>query len=336
LISKVESLMEYETAGDPMTGLKWTHKTTKKIAHELSLVGIFICAMTVGKILKKLDYSLKSNSKKISSGGKAITSEDRIKRNIQFEYIKKIREKFNLENCPSISTDTKKKELIGNFKNPGTRYKKIPDLVNDHDFLTYCTGKAAPYGIYDLYDNSGFVVIGQFIKEERKGNFLSSDTPEFAVESIEKWWLTKGINKYSNNELLILVDAGGSNGYRCHMWKVKIQEILCNKHNLNVTVCHYPPGASKWNPIEHRLFSEISKNWKGTPLVDFETVLKYIQTTKTESGLAVDAVIVDKKYQKGIKASKEEIRSINLKHHEVNGSWNYTIHPQKDLLENVS
>lgn len=328
--------MEYETAGDPITGLKWTHKTTEKIAHELRLIDIDICAMTVGNILKKLDYSLKSNSKKISSGGKKITPEEREKRNIQFNYIKKVRKKFELKNCPAISSDTKKKELIGNFKNTGTRYKKLPDLVNDHDFLTYCTGKAAPYGIYDLSDNSGFVVIGQFIKEEKKGNFLSFDTPEFAVEAIESWWLKKGKMKYLSNDLLILVDAGGSNGYRCHMWKVKIQEVLCNRHNLRVTVCHYPPGASKWNPIEHLLFSEISKNWKGTPLIDFETVLKYIQTTKTKNGLTVDAVMVNKQYKKGVKASKEDIQNVNLEPHEVNGVWNYTIHPQNGLLTNVS
>ena len=259
--------MEYETAGDPISGLKWTHKTTEKIADELSLEGINICAVTVGRILKNLDYSLKSNSKKISNGGKKLTPEAVEKRNTQFEYIKAMLKKFDTENCPRISSDTKKKELIGNFKNPGTRYKKIADLVNDHDFLTYCIGKAALYGIYDLFNNDGFVVVGQFMKDKKTSSFLSADTPEFAVEAIESWWLTKGIKQYSKNKLLILVDGGGSNGHRCHMWKIKIQEILCNKHNLEVTVCHYPPGASKWNPIEHSLFSEISKNWKGTPLM---------------------------------------------------------------------
>lgn len=328
--------MEYETAGDPITGLKWTHKTTEKISAELKSMGIDICAMTVGKLLKKLDYSLKSNSKKISNGGKKVTLEEQKKRNNQFEYIKEIRKQFKAKNCPAISSDAKKKELIGNFKNPGTRYKQAPDLVNDHDFSTYCTGKAVSYGIYDLFNNSGFVVIGQCLKEKKKNSFLSSDTPEFAVESIENWWLKQGIQQYSKKELLILVDAGGSNGYRCHMWKIKIQEILCNRHNLKVTVCHYPPGASKWNPIEHRLFSEISKNWKGTPLIDFETVLKYIKTTKTKSGLKVESIIVKKQYKKGLKAGKKEIKNLNLEPHEVNGTWNYTIYPQKNLLENVS
>ena len=329
--------MEYETAGDPISGLKWTHKTTGKIADELNLEGINISAMTVGRILRKLNYSLKSNSKKVSNGGKKLTLEGLIKRDSQFEYIKIVLRKFESENCPAISSDTKKKELIGNFKNSGTRYKKMSDLVNDHDFVTYCIGKAALYGIYNVFNNDGFVVVGQFLKEEKKGSFLSADTPEFAVEAIESWWVEKGVEEeYSKNKLLILVDGGGSNGYRCHMWKIKIQEILCNKHHLEVTVCHYPPGASKWNPIEHRLFSEISKNWKGTPLINFETVLKYTKTTKTKSGLTVDAILEKKQYKKGIKADKKEIANLNLKKHEINNSWNYTIFPQENRLQKVS
>jgi hypothetical protein len=300
---------------------------------ELRSSGIKVSSTTVGKILKALGFSLKLNSKIVSNGGKRSTPEAMKKRDTQFEYIKEIRKKFEIENCPAISSDTKKKELIGNFKNPGTRYRRISDLVNDHDFSTYCIGKAAPYGIYDLSNNEGFVVVGQFLKEENSCNFLSADTPEFAVEAIENWWLAKGIKQYSKNKLLILVDAGGSNGYRSYMWKVKIQEILCNKHNLEVTVCHYPSGASKWNPIEHRLFSEISKNWQGTPLIDFETVLKYAQTTKTTTGLIVDAVLVGKEYKKGVKATKEDIEMLNLKKHEINGSLNYTLHPGREFLK---
>ena len=328
--------MEYETAGDPISGLKWTYKTTGKIADELNLEGIDISAMTVGRILKKLNYSLKSNSKKVSNGGKKLTPEALIKRDSQFEYIKIVLKKFESENCPAISSDTKKKELIGNFKNSGTRYKKMSDLVNDHDFVTYCVGKAALYGIYNLFNNDGFVVVGQFMKE-KKGSFLSADTPEFAVEAIESWWVKKGMKEeYSRNKLLILVDGGGSNGHRCHMWKIKIQEILCNKYNLEVTVCHYPPGASKWNPIEHRLFSEISKNWKGTPLINFETVLKYTKTTKTKSGLTVDAILEKKQYKKGIKADKKEMENLNLTKHAINNSWNYTIFPKENRLQKIS
>ena len=333
LISRIEKLMEYETAGDPITGLRWTCRTTEKIAMELIAEGIDICAVTVGKILKNLNYSLKVNSKKIANGGKQLTPEERQKRNSQFEYIKFMRTENRVENNPEISCDTKKKELIGNFKNSGTRYKKYADLVYDHDFLTYCTGKAALYGIYDSLKNDGFVVIGKFLKEEKKNAFLSADTPEFAVEAIELWWLEKGIKQYSGDKLLILVDGGGSNGHRCHMWKVKIQEILCNKHNLEVTVCHYPPGASKWNPIEHRLFSEISKNWKGTPLVDYETVYHYTKTTTTKTGLTVDAIMIDKQYKTGIKAEKKDIDNLNILRHEINSSWNYTIFPQENMLQ---
>ncbi len=206
--------MEYETAGDPVIGLKWTYRTTEKIAVELSAEGINICAVTVGRILKNLNYSLKANSKKISSGGKKLTSEEKQMRNSQFEYIEFMLKKNRAENYPVISCDTKKKEMIGNFKNSGTRYKKFADLVYDHDFLTYCIGKAALYGIYDLFRNDGFVVIGQFLKKEKNNGFLSADTPEFAVEAIESWWLEKGIKQYSDNKLLILVDGGGSNGYR--------------------------------------------------------------------------------------------------------------------------
>ncbi len=326
MIERIEELMKYETAGDPMSGLKWTRKTTQKVADELLLVGIKVSKATVGKILKQMDYSLKTNRKTISNGGKSVTKEARKKRNDQFKYIKKMREKFRKIKKPIISTDTKKKELIGNFKNPGTRYKRSVDLTNDHEFLTYALGKAALYGVYDQERNRGFVSIGMFVREGSK--IRSGDTPEFAVESIERWWINEGSIRYRDkNEILIFADAGGSNGYRPHMWKVKLQEILCDKHRIKVTVCHYPPGASKWNPIEHRLFSEISKNWQGTPLKDYETVLKYTQTTKTTKGLKVNAVLVDKHYRKGLVASEADLNKLNIKRHEINPQWNYTLSP---------
>ena len=234
--------------------------------------------------------------------------------------------KFTKMETPAISVDTKKKEPIGNFKNYGTRYKRGVDLTNDHDFMTYASGIAALYGVYDYDKNRGFVSIGMFLKEGR--TILSGDTPEFAVESIEKWWINDGVETYRNkNDLLIVADGGGSNGHRPHMWKVKLQEILCNKYKLIVTVCHYPPGASKWNPIEHRLFSEISKNWRGTPLTSYETVLKYAMRTKTNTGLEVNAVLVGKQYEKGLKASKMDLENLNIERHKVNPSWNYTLRP---------
>lgn len=322
----IEEIMEPETAGDPMSGLKWTRKTTRKISKQIESVGIFISSTTIGKILKQLNFSLKSNVKKISSGGKSMTLKEQEKRDKQFEYINKLRCQSREENFPEISIDTKKKELIGNFKNAGTRYKRIADLTNDHDFLSYGLGKAALYGVYNPPHNRAFVSIGMFVKE--KNTIVSGDTPEFAVDSIERWLLNDGIKTYSNiKEILILADAGGSNGYRTHMWKVNLQNTICNKYGINVTVCHFPPGASKWNPIEHRLFSEISKNWKGTPLIDYETVMKYTQTTKTEKGLKVNAMLVDKKYIKGIKASKSDLEKLNIDYHEINPAWNYTILP---------
>lgn len=326
MIEKIEELMKYETAGSPMGNLRWTRKTTQKIADELSKIEIKVSKTTVGKILKDLDFSLKTNIKKISNGGRALTKKENDKRDKQFLYINEMRLKFNKMNKPAISVDTKKKELIGNFKNPGTRYKRGEDLTNDHDFLTYALGKAALYGIYDEKENSGFVSIGMFLKEGNR--LISSDTPEFAVESIERWWINQGIKKYQNHdEILIEADAGGSNGYRPHMWKVKLQEILCDQYGLKVTVCHYPPGASKWNLIEHRLFSEITKNWQATPLVDYETVLKYTISTTTSTGLKVNAVLVDKKYEKGKKASEDDLKKLNIDYHEINQSWNYTLYP---------
>jgi len=310
-----------------MGSLKWTRKTTQKIAEELKSVHVEVSKTTVGNILKKLGYSLKSNIKNISSGGKSLTKDEREKRNSQFIYINVTRARFNKKNNPSLSVDTKKKEMIGNFKNPGTRYKRQADLTNDHDFLTYAEGKAALYGVYDQKENKGFVSIGMFLKEGK--TISSGDTPEFAVESIERWWRYQGYETYKNsNEILILADSGGSNGHLSHMWKVKLQEILCEKYGFKVTVCHYPPGASKWNPIEHRLFSEISKNWRGTPLVNYETVYKYTASTKTTTGLETSAVMVGKQYQKGLKASKEDIKKLNIKRHELNPLWNYTLSPR--------
>lgn len=325
-ISKIEKLMEYETAGDPITGLKWTRKTTEKISKELLSININVSKTTIGKILKNMNFSLKCNSKKISNGGKKITKEEKETRDQQFKYIKNILEEFRTKKSPVISVDNKKTELIGNFKNPGTRYKRIADLTNDHDFLTYALGKAALYGIYNEQLNEGSVYVGQQLWDGR--SFTSSNTPEFAVECIEKWWKQEGVKKYPNErEILILADAGGSNGYRPYMWKLKLYELLCEKHGLRVTVCHYPPGASKWNLIEHRLFSEITKNWQGTPLRDYETVLKYLRTTKTESGLRVKAKFVKKEYKSGKTVSPEDWEKVNLCRHNIIPHLNYSLYP---------
>lgn len=301
--------MEFETAGDPMTGLKWTRTTTEKIAGELKKLGIIVCGKTVGRILKELGYSLRVNRKNLSSG----CGPDR---DAQFKYIEKQRQRFKEMGAPVISVDTKKKELVGNFKNNGEAWTKHPIEVNDHDFRSQAQGIAIPYGIYDVNANHGAVFVG-----------TSYDTSEFAVSSIEKWWRYIGQYRYSENEeLLILADGGGSNGSRVRAWKQSLQNF-CDRHKIKITVCHYPPGTSKWNPIEHRLWSEISKNWAGRPLDSYLTILNYISTTKTSTGLKVKAYIDSKKYRKGINVSDQQMKQMNLDKHDSLPKWNYTISP---------
>jgi hypothetical protein len=302
--------MEYDTAGDPMTGLKWTRRTTEKIACELAkLGGIEVSANTVGRILKGFGYSLRVNHKKISSG----TGPNR---DAQFKKIGAIRDRFSRRGLPVISVDTKKKELVGNFKNPGVAWNKQAVAVNDHDFRSQGLGLAVPYGIYDLQANRGSVFVG-----------ASHDTPQFAVASIEKWWRYDGHRRYTKaKELLILADCGGSNGYRCRAWKHQLQQFS-NRHRIKITVSHYPPGTSKWNPIEHRLFSEISKNWAGRPLDSFATIRNYISTTSTTTGLAVKAYLDRKFYAKGIKINVEQMNQLNIRKHNALPNWNYTVTP---------
>jgi hypothetical protein len=306
--------LEYETAGDPVTGLKWTKKTTEKIADELRLNGINVCANTVRKLLKKMNYSLRVNHKKKSSTVTVTVDE----RDQQFTYIKDQRKLFSQDSSATISVDTKKRETIGNFKNAGRSWCDKPILVKDHDFRSESDGIAIPYGIYEVLMNIGNIFIGK-----------TYDTPAFAVDSIELWWRLWGKQRYlTSNWLLILADQGGSNSSRSRVWKYLIQQKLCNLHNLSVTVCHYPPGASKWNLIEHRLFSEISKNWAGRPLDSYETMGKYIKTTTTKTGLKVNCHVVDKHYEKGEKITDEQMASLCLKKHVVFPMWNYTLFPQ--------
>lgn len=308
--------MKYDTAGDPITGLKWTRKTTRKIAALLQAEGIVVGHNTVGKLLKQLNYSLKVNDKKLMSGIKD-TPEKQADKDKQFKYIGQMRTQFAQQGAASISVDTKKKELIGNFKNPGKQWCIGALPVNDHDFRSDAIGIGIPYGIYDIDNNRGCVFVG-----------TSKDTAFFAVDVIQRWWQIEGNTQYAPaRHLLILADSGGSNGYRLRAWKYAIQQQLCNRCGLSVTVCHYPPGKSKYNPIEHRLFSEISKNWAGMPLIDYETMLNYIATTQTTKGLKVNAYFVGKQYETGRKISDNEFESINLHKHEVLPQWNYTITP---------
>jgi hypothetical protein len=303
--------MKHETAGDPVSGLKWTRRTTKKIAGELKKLQINVGAKTVGKLLKQMGFSLRVNHKKLSRGPK----EDRDE---QFAYIAEMREFFAKRKWPIVSVDTKKKELVGNFKNAGAAWNKKAVLVKDHDFRSEADGLAVPYGVYDVQANTGSLFIGK-----------SHDTPHFAVDNLSKWWVNDGRQRYPKaRRLLILADGGGSNGARNRAWKQGLQARLCDVHGVTVTVCHYPTGASKWNPIEHRLFSEISKNWAGRPLDSYETIANYARSTKTSTGLQVKAYIVRKRYQKGAKVTDEEMEKLRLERHETQPTRNYTIKPR--------
>ena len=319
----IEELMEYETAGDPMTGLKWTRKTTQKVTHELKALGIKeVNRTTVSRLLKDLDYSLKVNHKKKALGVNQ-TPEARARRDQQFKYISRIRAQFTDEGNPIISVDSKKKEMVGDFKNNGSAWRKKAFEVGDHDFRQYAEGIAIGYGIYDTLANRGSMFVG-----------IDHNTPAFAVESIAKWWKQDGAKKYEGcKKLLILADAGGSNGYRPRAWKYELQRKLCDPFELCVTVCHYPPGASKWNPIEHRLFSAISNNWKGVPLNSYDKIIKYMRRTKTTPdqgpGLKVKATLVRKRYKNGQKVSDKEMSQLQLENHDTLPNWNYTISPTK-------
>lgn len=300
-------------AGDPMTGLKWTRKTTDKVSTELKSAGIVVGARSVARLLTELDYRLRVNHKKLSRGCAVLRSE----RNRQFEYIQALRQSFLGRGDPVISVDTKKKELVGLFKNPGPAWVKTATPVFDHDFRSDAKAITVPYGVHDLGAHRGHIFVG-----------TSHDTPQYAVAAITRWWKVDGHPRYPHSSrLLILADNGGSNGSRCRAWKHELHNKLCNPHHLEVTVCHYPSGASKWNPIEHLLFSQISKNWAGEPLVDLETMLNFIRTTKTQKGLRVRATLMKGDYPTGIKVTADAMANVNIIAHNVLPAWNYTIAP---------
>lgn len=313
IVKEIEKIVDENTVGSPMNALKWTSKTSRNIADELFRKGINTSHTTVCNILNKLEYSLKSNKKYLST-------KQNPDRDEQFQYINSLVAKFSKNHCPVISVDTKKKELVGNFKNSGQVWKKKNDIdaVYDHDFRSLSDGIAIPYGAYDIRENEGVVNVG-----------ISSDTAEFAVNSVYQWWKICGQKRYPNTtRLLICADGGGSNGSRNRLWKTCLQE-LSNKIGLNITVCHYPPGTSKWNKIEHRMFSFISLNWKGIPLKNYETIINLISGTKTKSGLKIKAMLDKKTYEKGIKISDEIFDNLKLKYHKKYPKWNYTIKQAK-------
>ncbi len=309
--------MEHETAGDPVSGCKWTRKTTAKIAQQLKRTGIRVSAKTVGRLLKQMNFSLRLNLKCLESGQSKPPAPRQ--RDLQFRYIRSQIRCYKANTMPVISVDTKSRELMGPFHQAGRKWSQEPVQVLDHDFPSDSKGTAIPYGIYDITRNEGYVCVG-----------TSRDTSEFAVDSIRTWWQKVGSRYYPDaDRLLVLADCGGSNGYRIRLWKQQLQVALCNRFGLQVKVCHYPPGSSKWNPIEHRMFSFISSNWAGQPLLDYETVLKFIRTTKTSTGLKIRAFLNKKQYFKGIRISDRQMKEIMLKRYTSRPNWNYSICPSK-------
>ena len=308
LRSALESLVEPLSRGDPESPLRWTIKSTRVLSDELSRKGYKVCKSVVATLLLEMGYSLQSNKKTIEGN-------QHPDRNAQFEHINTIAQEYMKEMSPVISVDTKKKENVGNYKNDGQEYrpKKTPREVLGHDF---CDTKAVPFGIYDIANDDGFVNVG-----------TNYDTSAFAVHSIEQWWSLTGKNRYPQaKRLLITADGGGSNGYRRRLWKSELQRFA-NESGLEITVCHFPPGTSKWNKIEHRLFSRITLNWRGIPLEDYETVIQLIGATKTKTGLTVKCQLDKKQYKKGIVIPDEQFRKIKLSKDDFHGEWNYTIKP---------
>lgn len=314
LEAALEQIMEENTAGDPMSLLRWTNKSTVRIADELTRLGHSVSDETVRRRLAEMGYSLQANVKNLEESGAG--------RDQQFRYINKQVKRFLSCKEPVLSIDAKKKERVGNFKNAGRtwRPKGQPIEVNVYDFPHLGVGPAIPYGAYDQQRNEGFVNVG-----------ISHDTAEFAVESVRRWWRWIGRRRYPQAQrLLLCADGGGSNGSRNRAWKYHLQQ-LANQSRLAVTVCHYPPGTSKWNKIEHRMFSFISLNWQGKPLVSYETVINLIGSTRTATGLQVKAKLDTRYYEAGVKITDEEMESINLQTHRTNPEWNYTISPVGQL-----
>jgi hypothetical protein len=302
-------LLQDATAGDPIHGTKWIRKTLRKLVEELRGKKFKVGRETVRRLLKKLGYALRHNRKERSKRQDA-------DRDQQMRYLARKRRAFLKAKKPAISVDAKKKELIGNFKNPGRTWRREVRSVLATDFPSDADGKAIPYGIYDMARNRGFVGVG-----------VSHETAEFAVNVIRRWWHTEGRAAYPDaTELLVQADGGGANGYRSWLWKWELQR-LADEIGLTIVVTHYPTSASKWNWIEHRLFNHISANWAGEPLVSFETVLKFIRTTTTETGLCCVAYLDRKRYLTKVKVTPEQKKAIRLIKHRVLPKWNYTIRP---------
>ena len=304
--------MQDATAGDPVTGLKWTRKTSRKLSWVLTRRGYPVGPDTVRRLLRQGKYVLRANRKRLNR--KRDPDRDR-----QMRYLTRKRRAHQKAGFPVISVDAKQRELIGNFKNPGQTWRRTRLDVLESDYPSDAEGVAIPYGIYDVTRNEGFVVVG-----------TSHQTPEFAVAAIRQWWMRVGQRVYADQkQVLIEADCGGANGNRCWLWKWELQQ-LADEFGLTITVTHLPTSASKWNPIEHKLFCHIEANWAGQPLVSYETVLKFIRTTRTDTGLRCRACLDATQYETGRKITAEQKAQINLKPHRVLPRWNYTIEPHPD------
>jgi hypothetical protein len=312
LLAALESLVEPTARGEPDSPLRWTIRSTRVLAEMLTEQGHAVSHATVGTLLDQAGFSLQAN-RKTPEG----TSHP--DRNAQFEYINKLVKRFQRRSQPVVSVDTKKKELVGDFKNGGREYRRrgCPAPVRVHDFIDKTLGKAIPYGVYDLANNEGWVSVG-----------ITHDTAEFAAATIRRWREQMGHARFPHaTELLITADSGGSNAARTRLWKVALQE-LANATGLTLTMCHFPPGTSKWNKIEHRLFSFITQNWRGKPLTTVQAIVELIGNTRTTKGLVVKAALDPNDYPSGKKVSDEQLRQVQIERHKFHGDWNYTIRPQ--------
>ena len=313
LLCDLEGLVDMVTRGDPESPLRWTCKSTTNLARELVSMGHRVSQRTVYSLLSDLGYSMQSNRKRKEGS-------DHPDRDAQFLYLSNRAKEFQRRGNPVISVDTKKKELIGEFRNAGREWspKGQPQEVNIHDFADKDLGKVVPYGVYDIFRNQGWVSVG-----------ITHDTAAFAVEAIRRWWHAMGYLVYPKaKELLITADCGGSNGFRVKLWKGELQR-LANELQMMIHVCHFPPGTSKWNKIEHRMFCHITENWRASPLLSREVVVNLISSTTTNKGLRIQASLDEANYETGIKVTDEQLRSISIKPADFHGDWNYTIKPRR-------
>jgi hypothetical protein len=313
LLDDLDTLIDPMTRGDPETPLRWTAKSVRNLADELQALGHDVSYRTIARLLTEADYSLQANRK-------TREGEQHVDRDDQFRYIDRLVRSQLRREAPAISVDTKKKELVGDFKNPGREWrpKGKPELVRVHDFIVPDQGKAIPYGVYDLSRDEGWVSVG-----------IDHDTASFAVNTMRQWWKVMGRPAYPDTDsLLVTADAGGSNGSRVRLWKWELQKFA-NRSGLSITVCHFPPGTSKWNKIEHRLFSYIAMNWRGKPLVNLAAIVSLIGSTKTSTGLRIRSEIDRGSYPLGVKVTDEQMARVRLEPHRFHGDWNYTIRPTR-------